>query len=299
MLTLLWSCYKSPYTGRSQFIIIDRQQELALGAQASREILNKEKVIRSGKRADAVKTIGSRIAKASGRTDFNWEFHLIDKPDTPNAFCLPGGKVFVYTGIMELASNRDELATVMGHEIAHALDRHGAERMSHAYAAKFVGSVASAALNIQDPTTAAIFDRAYGVTTSVGVLLPFSRQQELEADHDGLILMSMAGYNPEAAVGFWKKMKKAGSGKTPPVWLSTHPPEDARIRQIKRIMPEIKKKYYRPGVSRSGRYGEFLKQKYVSRFSTNLFAMRDFQAPYGSRSHNDLGYPQAHVYSFP
>lgn len=289
MLMLLLSCYKSPYTGRSQFIIIDKQEELALGSQSADEILRKERVIRSGKQAELVKTIGTRIAEASGRTDYQWEFYLIDQPETENAFCLPGGKVFVYSGITALASTPDELATVIGHEVAHALDRHGAERMSRSIATNLLGSVASIALSIEDPATAAVFDQAYGITSSVGIMLPFSRKQELEADHDGLILMSLAGYNPESAVDFWQKMKRKNNSSQA-AWLSTHPPEDTRIAQIQKILPEIKEKYYHPEISLNIKNTNLLKVKYYSMLETVVPVMLASPAPEHSYSRQSLKY---------
>lgn len=239
-------CAKAPYTNRSQIMLIDQAQEMQLGLQASRDILKKEKLERDPKINAMVDRIGGRIAVAAQQPNFEWEFHVIDNDETANAFCLPGGKVFVYTGILRYARDEAQLATVMGHEIAHALARHGGERMSQSLAVQAGGALASAALDIQNPATAQVFQMAYGLGTQVGVLLPFNRSQEAEADQIGLALMAKAGYNPEAAVSFWENMAKGHADKArPPAFLSTHPPEAERIAHIRQLLPWAMQ-YYRP-----------------------------------------------------
>ncbi len=239
LLSLLVSCATAPVTGRKQLILIDPQTELRLGLQASREILRKEKICRNQRLNNIVKKVGLRIAKATGK-NLPWEFFVIDKPKVINAFCLPGGKVFVYTGIIPIAKNEAGLAAVMGHEIAHAIARHGAERLSLGLAAAFGEVVLSEILDLKNSQTKRIFLAAYGLGATVGLILPYSRKQELEADHIGLYLMAKAGYDPREAVAFWQRMREAARGKPrPPAFLSTHPTDEKRIAQIKKLLPEI------------------------------------------------------------
>ena len=192
-----------------------------------------------------VRRVGIRIARAANRPDFQWEFHVIDKPKVANAFCLPGGKIFVYTGIFKYISSDAELATVIGHEVGHALARHGAERMSMGLLTQLGEQAAMMALNIQSTEAMQAFDAAYGVAANIGVLLPYSRTQEYEADHIGLILMALAGYDPHAALSFWEKMAQESKGKSSVEFLSTHPLDKNRIARIKALIPEAMK-YYHP-----------------------------------------------------
>jgi predicted Zn-dependent protease len=246
LAALLAYCAKAPYTERSQLMLVSQEQETQLGASAAKDILKKEPIANDPNTVELVRRVGERIAAVADRPDFSWAFYVIDEPETINAFCLPGGKVFVYTGILPLAPDEAQLATVMGHEIAHALARHGAERMSMALAAEAGGAVASAALGFSNPTTANAFMQAYGVATNVGVLLPYSRAQESEADQIGLALMAKAGYDPAAAVTFWQNMEKAKEGKAkPPAFLSTHPADAERIANIERLIPWARQ-YSRP-----------------------------------------------------
>ncbi|NPA48805.1 MAG: M48 family metallopeptidase [Thermodesulfobacteria bacterium] len=239
LLGLLAGCATAPVTGRQQFIIIDPQTELRLGLQASREILRKEKLCRDPRINEIVQKVGWRIAKATQK-NLPWEFFVIDKPKVINAFCLPGGKVFVYTGIIPIAKNEAGLAAVMGHEIAHAIARHGAERLSLGLVATFGEVLLAEILDLKNPHTKKIFLTAYGLGATVGVILPYSRKQELEADHIGLYLMAKAGYDPREAINFWERMREAARGKPkPPPFLSTHPTDEARIAQLKRLLPEI------------------------------------------------------------
>ena len=249
---LLTACATAPYTGRSQLMLISPQEEIALGAQASREILQKEPLSDDPYYNDLVRRVGIRIARAANRPDFQWEFHVIDKPKVANAFCLPGGKIFVYTGIFKYAETEAELATVIAHEVGHALARHGAERLSMSLLAKMGEQAALMALNIQTPEATQAFDAAYGIAANLGVLLPYSRTQEYEADHIGLILMALAGYDPHAALSFWGKMAQESKGKHALEFLSTHPLDKNRIARIKALIPEAMK-YYRPVQGTSSR----------------------------------------------
>ena len=240
----LSACATAPYTGRTQLMLIDPGQEMALGQQAAQQIMQEVPVSNDPRLVGRVRNVGQRIAQAANRPDFNWEFHVIDEPNQINAFALPGGKVFVYTGMLRLADTDAELATVMAHEIAHVLTRHGAERMSNALLAQMGGAAAAQALNIQSPGALQAFNVAYGLATNVGVILPHSRSQETEADRIGLILMAQAGYDPRAAVSFWEKMMGTGKGARGPAFLSTHPTDQQRIAQIQSFLPEAMR-YYR------------------------------------------------------
>lgn len=243
-------CAQAPYTDRTQFIILPRSQEVSLGASAAKDILKKEKLSTNPEEIALVERVGKRIAAVSDAPDFKWEFYVIDKPDTVNAFCLPGGKVFVYTGLFKVATTEDDLATVVGHEVSHAVARHGAERMSQAQALSVAGTVGAAAVGVSTGSSAAsqAFQTAYGMGANVGILLPFSRTQESEADHIGLILMAKAGYDPHRAVDFWKKMAENSKkeGKKVPTYLATHPSDEQRIADIQKLIPEALS-YYRRG----------------------------------------------------
>jgi predicted Zn-dependent protease len=243
-------CAEAPYTDRPQFIILPRSQEASMGASAAKDILKKEKLSTNQEEIALVERVGKRIAAVADAPDFKWEFHVIDKPDTVNAFCLPGGKVFVYTGLFKVATTEDDLATVMGHEISHAIARHGAERLSQAQALSVAGTVGAAAIGASTGSSAAsqAFQTAYGLGANVGILLPFSRTQESEADHIGLILMAKAGYDPHRAVDFWYKMAENSKkqGKQVPAYLATHPSDQQRIDDIKKLIPEAMS-YYKRG----------------------------------------------------
>lgn len=243
----LSACAKAPYTGRNQLMIISQEEELALGKRTANDVLKKEKRDTTSENSKAVVRVGRNIAAVAGRDDFKWEFNTIQKDDMPNAFCLPGGKVFVYTGIFKYIKDDAELAAVMGHEIGHAIARHGAERVSTAMAAQTGAVVGMIALSGQDmsPATRAAMGAAFGVGVNVGVILPFSRIQEYEADRVGLILMAKAGYDPHAALNFWKAFAQQ-PGTKPPEFLSTHPASENRIQAISELIPEAMQYYKKP-----------------------------------------------------
>jgi predicted Zn-dependent protease len=239
ILALLFiGCSKAPITGRSQFIMVSPQQELALGYQSAKQVLEKEKVSTDPQKNAMVKRIGERIAKVTGQSSYKWEFFVIDNNKEANAFCLPGGKVFVYTGIFKYANNDDELAAVMGHEIGHALARHGAERMSAGQLQQMGGQVLGAVMQGRgNPKNTAMVMQAFGIGSQLGVMLPHSRTQEYEADNIGLVLSAKAGYNPQSALTFWEKFSKSGAGQ--PEYLSTHPAPTNRIAKIKALLPKV------------------------------------------------------------
>lgn len=195
-----------------------------------------------------VKRVGQKIAAATEEymrqagmaseiKNLAWEFNLVEDKQA-NAFCMPGGKIVVYEGLMKLVSSDDELAVIIGHEVAHAIARHSNERMSQQIAAQLGSQILSVALSEKSDIVQSLAGTVYGVGAQYGVMLPFSRKHELEADRMGLIFMTMAGYNPEVAVGFWQKMS-AGSGGNIPEFMSTHPNDARRISEIKKILPEV------------------------------------------------------------
>jgi predicted Zn-dependent protease len=218
------------------------QEEKTLGENAYKEILAKSKISTDKVQTQRIKTIGQRIAKVANKPDYNWEFTLVES-DQLNAFCLPGGKVVVYTGILKVAKNDAQLATVMSHEIAHALARHGAERMSHQQISNTIGQLSSAVVKSYKPEYGAAYDIAYSTGVNVGVMLPFSRAHESEADEIGVRLMYKAGYDIHEAIKFWQNMKKIkGAKSSSNDFLSTHPSDDKRIAAIKKLVAQIESK---------------------------------------------------------
>lgn len=247
LAALALACARTAYTGRSQMLLISEGDETALGLQAAQDVLKKEKISTDPLQNERVRRIGRRIAAAANKPEYKWEFVVIDK-DVVNAFCLPGGKVFVYTGILELTTSNDELAAVMGHEVAHALLRHGGERMSTAMVAQLAGQAGAIAIgaSTNNPAAAQAFGQVYGIGAQVGVMLPHSRSQESEADEVGMILAAKAGYEPSGALSLWQKMDayNAKKGNTPPAWLSTHPSSKQRMADIQAKMGAVRTKYY-------------------------------------------------------
>jgi len=247
---LLAACATVPETGRSQMMIVSSGEEAQLGLTEF-EKLKKSVPISKDPAANAqLQRVGQRIAAVAPLPNARWEFVLFDKPDVPNAFCLPGGKVGVYSGILPLTKDDAGLATVIGHEVAHAVARHGAERMSEAMLMQLGGQLLDAATSGRSEVSRAAIQQAYGIGGSLGVALPHSRKQELEADHLGLLYMARAGYDPRAALAFWKRFaeyeKKQGGGKRIE-FLSTHPLDDKRIAQIEGLLPQAEMEYRKPG----------------------------------------------------
>lgn len=228
-----------PLTGRTQLVDMDREQEAALGLQSYQAILSRERVVPEGREVDVIRAIGQRLAQAAADLDpgFQWEFNLIAS-DQANAFALPGGKVAVYSGLLPVARNVDGLATVMGHEISHALARHGAERMAHEKLTRMGMMAVGMAVGDMDLETQRMVMGALGVGAQFGVLLPFSREHESEADYMGLLLMARACFDPTEAPRLWERMGRMGSGRQPTEFMSTHPSHETRIEQLTEWLPE-------------------------------------------------------------
>lgn len=239
----LAACATVPLTGRRAFNVIPDSQASSLGAETYRNTLAGAKLITGGPEYEQVLRVGRAIAAVCDEKSFAWEFNLIDDPKTVNAWCLPGGKVAVYTGILPICGNEAALAIVMGHEIAHAVARHGSERMSQALAFQLGGVALDVALREKSQETRQIFGAAYGIGGQVGVLLPFSRTHESEADRMGLTYAARAGYDPREAPRFWERMDRLGGGDRPPQFLSTHPSPSTRVRDLEKWMPEAVREY--------------------------------------------------------
>lgn len=249
------ACTRNAITGRKQLSLVSETQMREVAVSQYRSFLSENKVVSTSNSKDAemVKRVGTRIAaaiteyyKEKGLANelegYQWEFNLVDSKEI-NAWCMPGGKVVVYTGILPITQNEAALAVVLGHEITHAVAGHGRERVSQVMVAQGLQVAGDIALS-KNPQAVNIFNGVYAPTAQVGVLLPNSRKQELEADHYGLIFAAMAGYNPQEAVPFWQRMAKLG-GEKPPVFLSDHPSDEDRIQKLQQLMPEALK-YYKP-----------------------------------------------------
>lgn len=230
---------KTPYTNRSQMIFMTVSEELSLGEKSYQETLKKSKVIVNTKESRKIKEIGKKIAKIANRPDFKWEFNLVENK-AMNAFCLPGGKVVIYTGILKAAKNDDQLATVMSHEIAHALARHGAERMTSSMLQKGLLVIGNVVIASQAPEYTNTFNQAYGIGSQFGVMLPYGRMQESEADEIGIYLMDKAGYDTKEALKFWQNMSLGKKEKNE--FFSTHPSSSTRIKKINDVIRKIEKK---------------------------------------------------------
>ncbi|MBI5769003.1 MAG: M48 family metallopeptidase [Verrucomicrobia bacterium] len=238
-------CYTNPVTGRQSLMLISQGHELSLGAESFAQMRKTEKVSTDPGQNARVKRVGERIAGAVGDQlpNAKWEFVVFESKDV-NAFALPGGKVGVYTGLLKLAENDSELAIVMGHEIGHVIARHGAERMSEGMVIAGVGALGGVVAESKyDARTRDLFLLAYGGATTVGRVLPHSRNNESEADRMGAIYAARAGYDPRGAITFWKKMaaqKETGkSGAKLPAWLSTHPADAKRVADLEAFMPQV------------------------------------------------------------
>ncbi len=230
----LAACATAPVTGRHQLMLVSEGDAQQMGVQAYKEELSKAKVSQDPKYVNQVRSVGERIAKVSGHPEYHWEFNVIDDPKTINAWCLPGGKVAVYTGLLNLGLSDAELAAVMAHETGHAIAQHSRERMSQTMGIDTVLSVLGASGKMNDSALQAV-----NLALGIGVGLPFSRKQESEADYIGLNLMAKAGYDPHAALSLWQKMNQAAGGAKTPEWLSTHPSNERRMQDIEAEIPRV------------------------------------------------------------
>ena len=232
-----------PITGREQRVAMTEDQQEKLGLEAFQQLLaeNRGRVV-SGPQAELVRTVGERIAAVADDPGFEWEYALFDSP-LVNAFCLPGGKVGVYTGLLPVAENEAGLAAVMAHEVAHAIAQHGAERALQQQLSGAVAAALSLGLSGADPAQRAAVLGLFGAGAQYGVLLPFGRDQESEADRIGLIYMARAGYDPREAVRFWERMAAAQAGPQPPEYVSTHPSHERRVADLQSWMPEALAEY--------------------------------------------------------
>jgi predicted Zn-dependent protease len=255
MLFLLVACAEVPVTGRKGLHLVPESQLLTLSFQQYDQVLKESKLSKDQKSVQMVRRVGEKIAKAaeaflrdSGRGEqiknYRWEYNLIADDKVVNAWCMPGGKIAVYTGILPFTKDETGLAVVLGHEVAHAIADHGNERMSQGLLANMGGMALSVALSQKPAQTQELFMTVFGAAANVGLLLPYSRLHENEADRIGLMFMARAGYDPREAVPFWERMNKQG-GSRPPEFLSTHPAPATRIANIKAAIPEALPYYQR------------------------------------------------------
>ena len=241
VISLMAGCVTNPETGRRQLLLVSEGEMSQLGLSSFNQMKKEVPISKEPRANEMVQRVGKRIAAAVNLPGAQWEFVVFESKEA-NAFCLPGGKVGVYTGILPVTKDEAGLATVIGHEIAHAVARHGGERMSQAMVIQTGGSLLGAGLANTDPRWQAVAQLAYGVGTKVGAELPHSRAQESEADHIGLIYMTRAGYAPEAAVDFWKRFGEFNKqhGSDTPGFLRTHPLDEVRVKQLEGWIPEAK-----------------------------------------------------------
>ncbi|APY00103.1 M48 family metallopeptidase [Lacinutrix venerupis] len=260
VLTLLifFSCATNPFTGKSTLALPGTENSSLFPTSFAQynQFLNENNVITGTTEAQMITRVGQRIAVAAERwlnangnqgylNDYQWDYNLV-KDDAINAWCMPGGKIVFYTGILPVAENEAAIAAIMGHEVAHALANHGQQRMS-AGMLQQIGAVAGNIV-LKDDNDRALFNQAYGVGSQVGVMLPFSRSHETEADRIGLILTGIAGYNPDEAANLWRRMGEASGGQAPPEFLSTHPATATRIANLEALAPTAKAEAKKFGV---------------------------------------------------
>lgn len=253
LLPAFAACSTVPGTGRSRLDLVPLDTEMSMGSQAYKETLSQSKLIKSGPDYEMVQRLGHRIADAAERLypdspakEFKWEFNLIDDPKTINAWCLPGGKVAVYTGLLPVTKDEASLAVVVGHEVGHAVARHGGERMTQQLGVQ--GALTAASIYLSGNRNMSSSEQqgimaALGMGANVGLLLPYSRTHESEADELGLYMAASAGYDPHASIGLWQRMAASG-GSAPPEFLSTHPSDASRIQNLQEHMNKAMR-YYR------------------------------------------------------
>lgn len=279
-LFLFTACSTVPITGRNQFSLVSDGEILSMSATQYRQFISQAQLSRNSSYNARVSQVGRRLAaatnsylKENGYTDMlstlSWEFNVVDSKQV-NAFCMPGGKIVVYTGLLNLVGNGahsdDELAAVMGHELSHALAKHANERISNQMLVQAGGQLLGAAVGSRSQMLGSLINQAYGIGAQVGVMLPFGRKQEYEADKMGLVLMAMAGYDPRYAVSFWQKMAQSKGGNQTNELLSTHPSDANRIKAIEEYLPSALQ-YYQGGTSRqsTGRTTSTTKKRGSSR----------------------------------
>ncbi|WP_298759965.1 M48 family metallopeptidase [uncultured Psychroserpens sp.] len=264
-IVLFLSCTTNPFTGKKTLALVPNSQLFPTAFAQYNQFLTENNVITGTADSEMIKRVGQRIAVAAERwlnanghqgylDDYKWEYNLVNDK-TVNAWCMPGGKIVFYTGILPIAQNETGIAAIMGHEVAHALANHGQQRMS-AGMLQQLGAVAGN-VAIKDEQTRNIFNQAYGVGSTVGVMLPFSRSHETQSDEIGLYLMAIAGYNPEEAAELWKRMKANSGGQAPPEFLSTHPSNDTRISNLQQWAPKAKAEAKKFGVDSFRPLGNF------------------------------------------
>jgi|SRR5690625_793056 len=248
VFSFLWACQTNPFTGKKNLALIPNSTLFPMAFQQYDEVLKESNVIKGTKEANEVRSVGEKITQAAELylsriegfpnylKDYQWEYHLI-KSDQVNAWCMPGGKIAVYTGLLPVTQTEAGLAAVMGHEVAHALLNHGQQRMSQDQLTQLAGMAGGAA--IRDPQKAELFYQAFGISSQLGIALPYSRKFENEADELGLKLMAIAGYDPAAAVQLWERMSQLGGGQ-PMEFLSTHPSNQTRINNISKNVEDAK-----------------------------------------------------------
>ena len=256
-IVLFLSCATNPFTEKKTLAIIPNSQLFPTAFQQYDQFLGEHKVVKGTSDAQMITRVGQRIAVAAERwldanghqgylKDYKWEYKLVNDK-TVNAWCMPGGKIVFYTGILPIANGETGVAAIMGHEVAHALANHGQQRMSAGLIQQ--GLAVAGNVAIKDEKSRNAFNQYYGVGTTVGVMLPFSRAHETEADKIGLTLMAIAGYNPDEAAELWKRMKANSGAKAPPQILSTHPSNDTRIANLTKLAPEAKAEAKKFGVN--------------------------------------------------
>ena len=257
VLVLAISCKVNPFTGKNVLNFYPNSQVFPMAFAEYDEFIGQNNVLKETSEAKMITKVGQRISSAAERwlsangypgylKDYRWEYNLVKDP-TINAWCMPGGKIVFYTGILPICAGETGVAVVMGHEVAHALADHGAQRMS-AGTLQQLGAVAGN-IAIQDPQSRNMFNQAYGIGSTVGVMLPFSRNHETEADRIGLQIMAIAGYNPDEAADLWRRMKDKSGGQAPPEFLSTHPSNDTRIENLVQWSPQAKEEAKKFGVT--------------------------------------------------
>ncbi|RED43533.1 peptidase M48-like protein [Winogradskyella eximia] len=255
---VMFSCATNPFTGKKTMAFVGNDQLFPSAFAQYNQVLSENKVVTGTSDAEMITRVGQRIAVAAERwltanghqsylEDYKWEYKLIESEQV-NAWCMPGGKIAFYTGILPIAANETGVAAIMGHEVAHALANHGQQRMSAAYLQQGLAVAGNVALS-NDQQALGIFNQSYGVVSNVAGMLPFSRAHETEADKIGLYLMSIAGYNPDEASVLWERMKANSGGEAPPEFLSTHPSNDSRIQNLKALAPKAKAEAKKFGIT--------------------------------------------------